>query len=657
MLKTIARRTCTKIIERTSILRVFSLQSTPSSSGTIKDKVSIHSQGLLFARKKKQEDQEDKDVQPDKEPKDGQFLSFQQLLKEFRDPENYSGNTKYYLLGALAFLVLTGLFLREKLHLYQKITTSELIDALESKQINSVTLYTTQEDKSQSYATILFHNGSKRSLEIFNVDSFVEKLELWQKTSGASNGMVALYHVDRPSNNTFVQKSIAIASSALMIVVAGWMLYNLRTSTIINQSMQGGSGKKVSEYILEKKVKTTFKDVAGLGQPKLEIMEFVEFLKTPQKYQKLGAKIPKGALLSGPPGTGKTLLAKACAGEAGVTFLSLSGSDFVELFVGVGASKVRKLFEEAKKHQPSIIFIDEIDAIGKKRDSSGNSGSSERDSTLNQLLVELDGFGTDSEIVVFAATNRKEILDDALVRTGRFDRSIEISLPDIDSRKEIFNVHLEPLTLSDSKTIHEYANRLATLTPGFSASDIASICNEAAIQAARNNRHSVTPHDFEMAVERVIGGLEKKRIVTDYERKTVAVHESGHAVVSWFLEGGDPLLKLTIIPRSKGSLGFAQYLPNESSLDTKEQLKDKISKVLGGRVAEEEFFGVITTGAYDDLNKAYQMARNMVIKLGMSERLGYVNYQEDDNGMKTYSDETNTVRITHPIIYLTCIDY
>ena len=297
------------------------------------------------------------------------------------------------------------------------------------------------------------------------------------------------------------------------------------------------------KFSAESNIKTKFADVAGLGQAKLEITEFVDFLRFPDKYKKLGAKIPRGALLSGPPGTGKTLLAKACAGEAGVNFFYTSGSEFVEMFVGVGASRVRDLFKEAKANAPAIIFIDEIDAIGKKRDSSAGSGSDERDSTLNQLLVELDGFSTDTEVVVFAATNRKELLDSALIRTGRFDRSIEVGLPDLEGRREIFNVHLKPLKLSDQKTIENHAKRLATLTPGFSGADISNICNEAAILAARHNRESVTPFDFEMAVERVIGGLEMKRIVSIEEKTTVAVHESGHAVVSWFLEGGDPLLK------------------------------------------------------------------------------------------------------------------
>lgn len=335
------------------------------------------------------------------------------------------------------------------------------------------------------------------------------------------------------------------------------------------------------------------------------------------------------------------MLAKASAGEAGVTFFYCSGSEFVEMYVGVGSSRVRDLFRQSREKAPSIVFIDEIDAIGKKRASAGQGGNDERDSTLNQLLVELDGFSTDANVVVFAATNRKELLDPAQTRTGRFDRSIDITLPDIEARKEIFKVHLSPLKLSEQKTIERYAKRLATLTPGFSGADISNICNESAIVAARRNNTHVTPLDFEEAVERVIGGLEQKRITSDEERRTVAIHESGHAIAGWFLEGGSPLLKLTIIPRSKGSLGFAQYQPNESGLETKDELLDRICCIMGGRCAEQIVFGKSTTGAYDDLKKGYQLAKTLVTKVGMSEEIGYVNYRENEYGMKQYSDETN----------------
>jgi len=365
----------------------------------------------------------------------------------------------------------------------------------------------------------------------------------------------------------------------------------------------------------------------------------VEFLKNPEKFKKIGAKIPRGALLCGPPGTGKTLLAKAVAGEAGVPFFSCSGSEFVEVYVGLGAQKVRNLFKKAKKQSPAIIFIDEIDAVGKKRSANPNSND-ERDQTLNQLLVEMDGFGTDCNVVIFAATNRKELLDPALMRPGRFDRQIDITLPDIEGRKQIFLVHLKSLKLHTDRTSEEYAKRLACLTPGYSGADIANLCNEAAILAARSGQLTVRSEDFESAGDRIIGGMEKRKHNTPIEEKrTVAVHESGHAVVSWFLEGGNPLLKLTIVPRSKGALGFAQYLPNENSLETKEELLDRICSVLGGRCAEELFFGKVTTGAYDDLRKAYDIAFAMITKFGMSEEIGFIGFA-DDEYVKKHSDLT-----------------
>lgn len=399
-------------------------------------------------------------------------------------------------------------------------------------------------------------------LELGNVDHFLENLEKAQVGKGISqSGVIPVEFQFSRDLLRVLEKSAGIASSIIFIAIFLNMIRTFR-----GMKNMGGIGdamdfRKTNAKMFEvdANVTTKFKDVAGLDNAKLEIQEFVDFLKNPERYKALGAKIPRGALLAGPPGTGKTMLAKACAGEAGVTYFYCSGSEFVEMFVGVGASRVRDLFKQSKAKSPSIIFIDEIDAIGKKRAEGSQGGNDERDSTLNQLLVELDGFGTDAEVVVFAATNRKELLDPALTRTGRFDRAIDITLPDIEARKEIFMVHLAPLKLSDEKTIEKYAKRLATLTPGFSGSDISNICNEAGIVAARKNRDSVTPKDFEEAVERVIGGLEQKRIVSDEERRTVAVHESGHAIAGWFLEGGAPLLKLTIIPRSKGSLGFAQY--------------------------------------------------------------------------------------------------
>lgn len=346
---------------------------------------------------------------------------------------------------------------------------------------------------------------------------------------------------------------------------------------------------KAREYGVEEKVNVKFKDVAGCESAKLEITEFVDFLKHPEKYNKLGAKIPRGALLVGPPGTGKTLLAKSVAGEAGVPFFAISGSDFVEKFVGVGASRVRDLFKKARNKKPSIIFIDEIDAVGKKRGGSFMRND-ERDNTLNQLLVEMDGFTTDSNVVVLAATNRADVLDKALLRPGRFDRQVEINLPDRKERIDILKIYLKKVVLNKEKEIDEYAERLSTLTPGYSGADISNLVNEAAIMAARLNKSCIDMADFENASDRVIAGLETKKNISSEERKTVAYHEAGHAIVGWFLENCNPIVKITIVPRSKGALGFTQYLPDENVLMTKENILDSICLTLGGRMAEEHFF-------------------------------------------------------------------
>lgn len=397
----------------------------------------------------------------------------------------------------------------------------------------------------------------------------------------------------------------------------------------------------VTVYGDEKKIKTRFKDVAGLENAKIEVMEFVDFLKDPKKYQKLGARVPRGALLVGPPGCGKTLLAKAVAGEAKVPFLSISGSDFVEMFVGVGASRVRDLFKKARQKAPAIIFIDEIDAVGKKRHGKFGGGNDERDNTLIQLLVEMDGFTTDTSVIVLAATNRKDILDSALLRPGRFDRTIEITLPSIKERQEVFNVHLKKIKTNEKMVKNEFARKLAALTPGFSGADIKNICNEAAIIGARKNLESVSIKEFEEATERVIAGIEKKIPLTDFERRTVAYHEAGHAVSGWFLEHSNPLLKVTIIPRAKGALGFAQYLPDELNLYSREQLQDMIVMALGGRISEEIFFGKITTGASDDIKKCTQIAAALVTQYGMSPVLGPLNYAVEEGYQKPFSDKTN----------------
>jgi AFG3 family protein len=381
------------------------------------------------------------------------------------------------------------------------------------------------------------------------------------------------------------------------------------------------------------KVKITFKDVAGLEEAKEEVEEIVEFLKKPAKFTALGGKIPKGALLVGPPGTGKTLLAKAVAGEADVPFFSLSGSDFVEMFVGVGAARVRDLFKQAKAKAPCIIFIDEIDAIGRSR-SRGNmpGGNDERENTLNSLLVEMDGFGTDSGVIILAATNRPDTLDSALLRPGRFDRQISIDRPDLNGRTQIFNVHLKPLTLAADVD----ARKLSAQTPGFAGAEIANVCNEAALIAARRDRKSVTMKDFEDAIDRVIGGLEKKnKLISPEEKKIVAYHEAGHAIAGWFLEHADPLVKVSIVPRGVATLGYAQYLPNEQFLETTEQLIDEICLSLGGRAAEEIFFGKISNGALSDLERVTQTAYAMVTYFGMNAKLGNISYY-DSKGMNEY---------------------
>ncbi len=399
---------------------------------------------------------------------------------------------------------------------------------------------------------------------------------------------------------------------------------------------------KAQIFDKDKKDKVTFKDVAGLEGAKEEIQEIVSFLKNPKKYTVLGGKIPKGALLVGPPGTGKTLLAKAVAGEANVPFFSMSGSDFVEMFVGVGASRVRDLFRQAKEKAPAIIFIDEIDAIGRARGKNVMTGSNdERESTLNQLLTEMDGFDTNSGVIILAATNRAEILDSALLRAGRFDRQIRIELPDLKERKEIFNVHLKPLKLDASVDV----NFLSKQTPGFSGADIANVCNEAALIAARNNHSTVGKQDFMDAVDRIIGGLERKnKIMTEEEKKSIAYHEAGHATISWLLRWGNPLVKVTIVPRGM-ALGAAWYLPEERQLTNKEHLLDEMCSLLGGRAAEQLFLNQTSTGALNDLERATKQAYAMVAYYGMSDKLKDISFydstgQRDYSLQKPYSDKT-----------------
>ena len=430
------------------------------------------------------------------------------------------------------------------------------------------------------------------------------------------------------------------------VLIIGVWIFIMRSMSRGQGGGQGGifSVGKAKAQIFDKgsNVNITFKDVAGLEEAKVEVMEIVDFLKNPNKYRELGGKIPKGALLVGPPGTGKTLLAKAVAGEANVPFFSISGSDFVEMFVGVGASRVRDLFRQAKEKAPCIVFIDEIDAIGRARGKNvGFSSNDERENTLNQLLTEMDGFGTNAGVIVLAATNRVDILDKALLRAGRFDRQINVELPDLKERAEIFDVHLKNLKL-DPKLDRSF---LAKQTPGFSGADIANVCNEAALIAARNNKKQVEKEDFLSAIDRIVGGLERRsKIITPTEKRTIAYHEAGHATVSWVLEHANPLIKVTIIPRGK-ALGAAWYLPEERQITTKEQMLDEMASILGGRASEELNFGKVSTGALNDLERVTKQAYAMVAYYGMSDQIGNLSFydstgQSDMTLTKPYSERT-----------------
>jgi cell division protease FtsH len=424
----------------------------------------------------------------------------------------------------------------------------------------------------------------------------------------------------------------------------GFLFLMLFGLWFLMRRMTGGGGpggqifnigkSRAALFDAENRVKITFSDVAGLEEAKEEVKEIVDFLKHPTKYTSLGGKIPKGALLVGPPGTGKTLLAKAVAGEAGVPFFSLSGSDFVEMFVGVGAARVRDLFKQAKEKAPCIVFIDEIDAIGRSRGRGQMPGSNdERENTLNSLLVEMDGFSTDSGVIILAATNRPDVLDSALMRPGRFDRQVSIDKPDIIGREAIFKVHLNPLKLSDDVD----SKKLAAQTPGFAGAEIANVCNESALIAARRDKKAVTMQDFQDAIDRVIGGLEKKnKLISPSEKKIVAYHEAGHAVAGWFLEHADPLVKVSIVPRGIAALGYAQYLPREQFLHTKEQLMDEMCMTLGGRAAEDIVFGRVSTGALSDLERITKMAYGIVTVYGMNDKIGNVSFY-DSKGNSEYS--------------------
>ncbi len=557
----------------------------------------------------------------------------------------------YWLYGAI-FIAFIGIsFLNESTLSTKNISKNEFEKILESNDINRILII----NRSIAQVFIKQESLSKEPYKKASNSTFHRKgsplfeykfgdLQNFQKDLVAAKLEDGLDFDEKYEDRTsFFDSIIGFLPFILLIVI--WIFFMRRMSG--GGSSGGGGGQifnigksKAKLFDNDTKVKTSFKDVAGLEGAKEEVQEIVDFLKSPEKYTSLGGKIPKGALLVGPPGTGKTLLAKAVAGEAGVPFFSLSGSDFVEMFVGVGASRVRDLFKQAQQKSPSIIFIDEIDAIGRARGkNSMTGGNDERENTLNQLLTEMDGFGTDTNVIVLGATNRADVLDKALMRAGRFDRQIYVDLPDIRERQEIFEVHIKPLKLAKDVNV-EF---LAQQTPGFSGADIANMCNEAALIAARSNKKAIHHQDFLDAVDRIVGGLEKKnKVITPKEKKTIAFHEAGHAVVSWMLEHAAPLVKVTIVPRGQ-SLGAAWYLPAERMIVQTEQMLDEMCATLGGRAAEKIIFNKISTGALSDLEKVTKQARAMVTVYGLNEKVGNITYYDssgNDAFVKPYSEDT-----------------
>lgn len=484
--------------------------------------------------------------------------------------------------------------------------------------------------------SVRFQHNPVITVNIPSVDKFVESTIEWEKEYG-KNEFKIFYSEDKD----YVE-NIFWSIAPIMLIIFLWVFIFRKLSGAAGGMFNVGKSKARLFEKGSSDIKVTFKDVAGLTGAKQEVEEIVEFLKNPKKYTELGGKIPKGALLVGPPGTGKTLLAKAVAGEADVPFFSMSGSDFVEMFVGVGASRVRDLFRQAKEKSPCIVFIDEIDAVGRARGRGlSMSSNDERENTLNQLLTEMDGFGSNSGVIILAATNRADVLDKALMRAGRFDRQIYVDLPDLHERKDIFNVHLRPVKISDDIDV----DFLARQTPGFSGADIANVCNEAALIAARKGNNKVQKQDFLDAVDRIIGGLEKKnKIITKEEKRAIAFHEAGHATISWMLQYANPLVKVTIVPRGK-ALGAAWYLPEERQLTTKDQLLDEMCATLGGRAAEDMVFGKVSTGALNDLERTTKQAYAMIAYFGMSDSIKNISYYDSTGSSdfafsKPYSDAT-----------------
>ena len=577
------------------------------------------------------------------------------MAKKEKTPNKKSNLSSYWLYGLIAvFFISMSYFNNGGVSSDQRINISTFERFLNDDEVERVlvinkslaqvtikndALQTSKHKKARSTDFLGRSNsgGPHYEFEVGNLEIFQTKLE-----EAKSNGIAFDYDFKTVENRWL---DVMLSFLPLILIIGVWIFLMRRMS---GGGAGGGGqifniGKSKAKLFDEKSnVKITFKDVAGLEGAKEEVQEIVDFLKNPKKYTVLGGKIPKGALLVGPPGTGKTLLAKAVAGEAKVPFFSLSGSDFVEMFVGVGASRVRDLFKQAKDKSPAIIFIDEIDAIGRARGKNNMTGSNdERENTLNQLLTEMDGFGTDTNVIVLAATNRSDVLDKALMRAGRFDRQIYVDLPDLREREEIFKVHLRPLKV-DTKLDTSF---LAKQTPGFSGADIANVCNESALIAARKNKKKVNRQDFLDAVDRIVGGLEKKnKIITPSEKKTIAFHEAGHATVSWMLEHAAPLVKVTIVPRGQ-SLGAAWYLPEERQIVRTEQMLDEMCATLGGRAAEQIIFGKISTGALSDLVKVTRQARAMVTVYGLNDKIGNITYY-DNNGQsefgftKPYSEET-----------------
>lgn len=579
--------------------------------------------------------------------KDQNRNQFDKVKEKFSKKPNMPRNSfNFYWIYGLALLVLIVLYISNGFSSVNKVQWEELQSMLKNNDVQSIMIVTNEEyaeidikeDRlSKPPHTEKLKNrpkgkdtGPEYVISVPSVENFLTKVEKAQADAGIAEA--ARVSPESTKRTNWTDTIGWVLPIVLMIIV--WLFIMRRMSGGAGGSQIFNIGKSRAQlFDKDTNVSVTFNDVAGLEGAKVEIKEIVDFLKNPKKYTALGAKIPKGALLVGPPGTGKTLLAKAVAGEAKVPFFSLSGSDFVEMFVGVGASRVRDLFRQAKEKSPCIIFIDEIDAIGRARGKSPAHGANdERENTLNQLLTEMDGFGTNSGVIILAATNRADILDRALLRAGRFDRQIYVDMPDLNERKDIFKVHLKPLKLDDSVDI----DFLAKQTPGFSGADIANICNEAALIAARKDKKVIGRQDFLDAVDRIIGGLEKKnKIISPGEKKVIAYHEAGHAAVSWLLEHAHPLVKVTIVPRGR-SLGAAWYLPEERQITTTEQMFDEICATLGGRAAEEVVFGKISTGALSDLEKITKQAYAMIMYYGLNARVGNISYY-DSSGQSEYS--------------------